>query len=357
MKIPAFVQHNIELKKYSTIQIGGPALFYAPVKTISELKEALNWSKDRQLQTFILGGGSNSILNETPYPGLVVHIQLNSVTHLDKFSVLVGAGVDWGHLCTFAFNNELFGLECLVGIPGTVGASPIQNVGAYGSEVSEVIDEVHYIDLESLKEKTLSNENCEFGYRDSIFKNRLKDKTVITSVKFRFKSDRPSALKYKELTHLFEAKLREAQKTSDKLSNHDYLFYVRKCVVELRASKGMVLDPNDPCSISLGSFFTNPVLNESQFEELKRIWPQKTIPSFETSLGIKVPAAWLIEASGFTKGQSFGNIGISSKHSLALINLGGASRSDLLLASQSIQSKVLQLTKIRLEIEPILMRV
>jgi len=296
-----------------------------------------------------LGGGSNTIFLDEGFRGLVIKIDSKGVSFCEKGGyvfVRAQAGEIWDKIVYNCVKKNLAGLESLSGIPGLVGGTPVQNIGAYGQEVSESIEKICAIDSETLKEVEFSVKECKFGYRTSRFKSQDKGKYVITYVVYRLIKGGTPKITYPEL----ERAARE--KFGDKLS----LSSVRDLVLELRRSKSMVFDLKDPDSFSCGSFFTNPCLSQKEFVEIKKrncsYKGYEEIPFYETEKHqVKIPAAWLIEQSGFTKGFMFNGAKISSRHCLSLVNNGGTTGDILGLASQ-IRSKVKEKFGIYLEIEP-----
>ncbi|HEY2830581.1 MAG TPA: UDP-N-acetylmuramate dehydrogenase, partial [Thermoanaerobaculia bacterium] len=262
-----------------------------------------------------------------------VHVDLRGVTVQaeDEYAMVrVAAGEVWDEFVAMAVSRRWAGVECLSGIPGSVGATPIQNVGAYGQEVSETIARVEVLDRGDGLVKTLTNWDCRFGYRSSVFKNYERDRYVVTAVTFRLKVDGAGTLRYPEL---------QKAVASDDL--HD----VREAVLTIRRRKGMVLDAGDPDTRSDGSFFMNPIVDPMVTTE--------EIPRFPASDGkVKLSAAWLIEHAGFEKGFTLGNAGLSTKHTLAVINRGGATARDVLALVELIQSRVREKFGIELHPEP-----
>jgi len=284
------------------------------------------------------------------FDGIVMKISTKGITEIIRNGnvfLTVKAGESWDGLVNYAVASGLQGIECMSGIPGSVGATPVQNVGAYGQEVKDVITSVTAIDWDSLKTITFSNEECNFSYRCSRFKSNDAGRFIITEVTFKLNKNKTPEIKYPELEKIilndkdFEA--------SDSVK--DKLMIVRNTVINLRKSKSMIIDEKDPNSRSCGSFFTNPVLNENEFNKLKsRV---SDFPFFKTDKGYKVPAAWLIENSGFRKGFKLKGAGISEKHSLAVINCGG-NTSDILNLANKIEESVFIKFGIRLIKEPVI---
>ena len=302
---------------------------------------------------WILSGGSNTVFKDEGFGGLVIKIDLKGVKFKkgDAYTeVAAAAGENWDDLVKKAISKNLAGIEALSGIPGSVGGTPIQNVGAYGQEVADVITQVKALDRKTLKEVAFTNGQCNFGYRMSRFKGKDKDKYIITEVTYRlFRGAHPTA-NYLQL----KDKLEELFGTADTSLKH-----IRKAVLVLRKSKSMVVDKRDPNSVSCGSFFTNPVLSQKEFAQLSARWHSsrkkavEEIPFFETNdHRIKVPAAWMIEHSGFQKGHKHGQVGISENHTLALVNRNGTSE-ELLELAGVIRTTVRQKFGILLALEPV----
>jgi UDP-N-acetylmuramate dehydrogenase len=326
-------QRDVPLAPLTTLGIGGPAKFFVHATTVDELRAALDWSK---VPTFILGGGSNLLVSDSGFDGLVIQLDLRgiSVESEDEFAMVkVAAGEPWDAFVRFAVENGWAGIECLSGIPGLTGATPIQNVGAYGQDVSETIARVEALDRATGIVKWLTNDECRFAYRSSLFKNIERDRYVVLSVTFRLKRNGSATVRYPELQ-----KVLDEQGTS--LAD---LRGVRNAVIAIRRRKGMVLDPNDPDTRSDGSFFMNPIVPA----ELAKG------PSYPAGDGmVKLSAAWLIENAGFHKGFVHGRAGISSKHTLAIINRGGATAAEVLELVRMIQGKVREMFGVELTPEP-----
>ena len=344
---------NISLKEYTTIKLGGFAKYFAECNSEEEIKDALIYSQQNKLKTFILGGGSNVVFSDNGFNGLVIKInlkglQIHSETK-DRIILKVSAGENWDNFVKYCVNNNLAGLECLSGIPGSVGASPMQNIGAYGQEVKNTIIYVKTLDRETFKPVVFTNEDCDFGYRQSRFKNQDKDRYIITEVMFRLVRGGEPEIKYPELIK----SIYEDIKPEDTINGKPGLSKVRETVLNLRRKKSMVVDENDPDSVSCGSFFLNPVISEDDFKELLNKIPhtETQIPNYPTEEGIKLSSAFLIEQSGFVKGFTKNGIGISSKHSLAIINMGGTTKA-LIELTEEIKSAVYQKFGISLVPEP-----
>jgi UDP-N-acetylmuramate dehydrogenase len=339
------LSRDVPLAPLTTLRLGGPAARMVTVSDEAELVEALLDAQRKADEVFVLGGGSNVVVADEGFAGLVVRIALRGVgveRRGDKVHLDVAAGEDWDPLVALAVQEGFAGLESLAGIPGLVGATPIQNVGAYGHEVRETIVEVRAFDRETGRFVDLENGACAFGYRTSLF--RGKKRYVVVRVGFELDVTRDSApVLYAELTRALG--VQEGQRAPAK--------DVRSAVLSLRRSKGMVLDPEDPDSVSAGSFFVNPSLTGAEIHALERL-AGGTVPRFAAgSERFKVPAAWLVEHAGFAKGYGLGRVGVSGKHSLALVNRGHATTEELLELAREIRRGVKNRLGVELQPEPI----
>ena len=344
---------NIDLSKLTSIGLGGKAKLYCECDAKDKIAECIKYADENKIPFFILGGGSNTIFSDEGFDGLVIKINIKGIQVHNEFKgdviLNAGAGEDWDSLVKYCVKNGYAGLECLSGIPGSVGATPIQNVGAYGQEVKNVITFVKTLDRKTLKSVMFSNEDCLFAYRTSRFKTIDADKYIVTYVMFRLKKNGKPYIKYKELENYIGTKLdlNTLKEGSERLEA------VRNAVFEIRKSKSMIIDSSDTDSCSCGSFFVNPVLTEGELRNLKSVNSDKVIPVFPAGPYFKVSAAWLIENSGFKKGYIKNGVGISSKHTLALVNKGGTA-SDLLMLADEISAKVYEKFGIKLEKETVL---
>ncbi len=342
----------MDLKQFSSIKVGDLAQNFCIATSVVDVFKA--WSEAQRFGWDIrmLGEGSNILFPDHELSGLTVKMAIPGIERIDKNLVRVGAGVNWSSFVNESSKMDLFGIECLAGIPGTVGATPIQNVGAYGQEVKDSILKVEGICLRTGQSLTFSNFECKFGYRTSLFKAQ-KSKIAITHVTFKL-SDLPLPVKYPELKLKIEGQF----SNSEFNDNIPSILESRiKSVLELRRKKGMVIDPTDFNTFSLGSFFVNPVINSQLLNELKqRLFQNKIkseLPVFQVGEdNHKISAAWLIEQSGLEKGFQMGNAAISQKHSLAIVNLKSASSSEILSLASYVQKKVKDNFNILLMIEP-----
>ena len=302
---------------------------------------------------FVLGGGSNIVVADSGFSGLVLRINIRGVeTRIDGDHVVIeaGAGEEWDPLVARCVTNNWAGFECLSGIPGRVGATPIQNVGAYGQDTSETLASVEALDLSSGKLVDLSAGDCEFGYRSSRFKTRDRARFVITRVTYRLTAGGEAAVRYPELQRYLADRDVEVPTLSD----------VRQTVLTLRSRKAMVIDSSDIDSRSVGSFFVNPTVTGEECERIKHranrfISRAESMPSFPAADGmVKLSAAWLIERAGIKRGYLHGNVGTSTKHALAIINRGGGTAREVVELKELIQKRVSGEFGIDLIPEPVL---
>jgi UDP-N-acetylmuramate dehydrogenase len=334
-------REQVALAAYTTIQIGGPALWFAEAESEADILEAVEFARLRGLPLFALGGGSNLLVSDSGFAGVVLRVALRGVEQRgDVFDVAAG-GV-WDGFVSLAVERGFAGVECLAGIPGTVGGTPIQNVGAYGQEVSESVVSVRALDLGSLKFVEFSNADCGFAYRRSVFNTSARGKYIVTRVSYQLRAGGSPQIAYADLKRYFQG------------SASPSLIAVSAAVREIRRGKGMFLVEGDPDCRSAGSFFKNPVIEAAQFALIAAAAGE--VPHYPAGDGlVKVPAAWLLERAGFHKGFAMGAAGISSRHTLALINRGGATASDIFALRDQIVTQVESRFGVRLEPEPVLL--
>jgi UDP-N-acetylmuramate dehydrogenase len=340
------IEAQVELATRTTLGVGGKAAHYARVESDSELADALDWAAARSLQVRVLGGGSNLVVADAGCAGLVIEVATRGVQIAntgDAVEVRAAAGEPWDDFVAAMVSRGYQGLECLSGIPGRVGATPIQNVGAYGQDVSETITHVLTIDRITGAPRTFSARECQFAYRDSFFKSLEPGRFIVTHVTFRLRPGAAPAIRYSELERTFATLAAPS------------LTQVRDAVLRLRRSKSMVVDASDPNSRSCGSFFVNPVLQPSDFAAFSaRARGEGDVPTFPQSDGrSKLSAAWLIEHSGLPRGTRDGNVGLSTKHALALVAYDGARAADIVRLSLRVQRAVRERFDIELDPEPI----
>ena len=350
----AGLQHDVPLSPLTTLGVGGRARYFLRVSEVSALRAAVEWCNEGSIPLLVLGGGSNLLIADEGFDGLVVNIAISGLAFENapdgNIRLRAGAGENWDLLVAACVEQDLGGVECLSGIPGLVGATPIQNVGAYGQEVSETIVAVETLDRQTGRVRLFNNEECEFAYRDSVFKRDPTARYIVTAVHYSIQPGGTPALRYPDLQRYFE----EADLANPTLQQ------VREGVIAIRARKGMVLDEDDPDTRSAGSFFTNPLVGTEELDEVLSRIAEKLgedtaarAPRFPAGENRwKLSSAWLIENAGYGKGHVHGNVGISSKHTLALINRGGGTAAEVRSLAAEIQQRVESLFGVRIEPEP-----
>ncbi|MFD0685678.1 UDP-N-acetylmuramate dehydrogenase [Actinomadura fibrosa] len=352
----AVFAEEVNLAGYTTLRLGGPARRFVEATTEAELVAAVRAADEQGEPLLVLGGGSNLVVSDEGFPGTVVHVGTRGTERTagegDRVRVRVQAGEDWDPFVARCVADGLSGVECLSGIPGRVGATPIQNVGAYGQDVSETIVEVRVYDRRAGGCVTLDREACRFTYRHSVFKG--DDRYVVLDVTYELReAEESQPIAYAEL----------ARKLGVEAGERVTLKEARDAVLELRRGKGMVLDAADPDTRSAGSFFTNPILEPAQLAELERrvaerLGPDAAFPRYPESGGrVKTSAAWLIDRAGFAKGHELGPVRISTKHTLALTNPDGARTADLLALAREVRDGVREAFGVELVNEPVLVGV
>jgi UDP-N-acetylmuramate dehydrogenase len=339
------LEENVPLAPLTTFHLGGPARFFVEAKSASEGQEAIAFAQSKNLPLFVLGGGSNLLIADRGWPGLILKIAISGIERRagtdDEGKVLfdVGAGESWDRFVSHAVIAKCAGVECLSGIPGSVGGTPVQNVGAYGQEVSQTIESVEVLDTKDGQIREL----C----RSSIFNTTERGRFIILRVTYSLTPDGEPYLEYADLKQHFEGR-----------ETRPNLAETREAVRHIRARKGMLIVAGDPDCQSAGSFFKNPMLTETQHADLQKRAAAKGLhlpsyPALEKSH--KVSAAWLVEKSGFARGYGFGHVGISSKHALAIVNRGGATAAEVLALKDQIQQRVEELWSVHLEPEPVML--
>ena len=331
------IQRNFDLSRFNTMGVASKAAFFVTVTSLQELKDALTYSTSHRLKIMILGGGSN-ILFVNHFDGLIINMEIKGVSVISEddetVHLKVMAGENWHRLVMRCVEEGWGGIENLSLIPGSVGAAPIQNIGAYGVELKDVLHQVDFLNIETLEEHSFTAQECQFGYRNSIFKNELKGKVIITSVSIKLSKQPEINTDYKVLADLLMERGIENPSIKE----------VSDAVIEIRESK-----LPDPAKIgNTGSFFKNPIIPILKYQELKNNFPN--IPSYPVSdTEVKLPAAWLIDKAGW-KGKRKGDAGIHHKQALVLVNHGNASGKQLWNLALEIQADVLQ--KFGIEIVP-----
>jgi UDP-N-acetylmuramate dehydrogenase len=340
------IQEQVALAGYTTFGVGGAARYFVEARSKDDVVRAVGWAEERGLPLFVLGGGSNLLVPDEGYTGLVLQIGILGVLQDKSWSphFFVGAGVSWDSFVDEAIGANCAGIECLAGIPGSVGGTPVQNVGAYGQEVSETIGAVEVFDRKLSAFRWMENSECQFRYRESVFNTTERGRYIVTGVTFDLHYGKPT-LRYTELAERFRWKRASLKK-------------VASAVREIRRGKGMVIDPSDSDSRSAGSFFKNPILLETMISGIAEVAGVKesAVPQWAIGPGkVKLPAAWLLEKAGFVKGYGSGPVRISSKHTLALTNRGGATFADVMEMQDEIVAGVKAKFGVRLEREPVVL--
>ena len=347
------IQEHVPLAPFTTLGVGGPARYYVKAAEARDVIDAADWALTRRHEMLVLGGGSNLVIADEGWPGLVLHVAVRGVESAagaSDVSLTVGAGEPWDDLVALAVARGWGGLECLSGIPGFVGATPIQNVGAYGQEVAETITAVDAVELKTGRTATFEAAACRFGYRDSRFKGADRGRFAIVSVRYRLRLEQPPAVRYPELQRELDAAGAREPTLAD----------VRAAVLAVRRRKSMVVDPGDPYSRSVGSFFVNPVVPAAEAdaaeESLQRrghLGPSERMPRYAAGGQVKVPAAWLIERSGLARGLRRGPVGLSPHHALAIVNHGGATAREIASFAREVRDRVRDRTGLMLTPEPV----
>lgn len=344
------LEKNIPLAPFTTLGVGGPARYLCRAGDEAAAGEALDWARARQLPIWVLGGGSNVVIADAGLPGLTLMPAMRGRQVLqdaaEALELVVGAAESWDQLAAWTAERELSGMECLSGIPGSAGATPVQNVGAYGQEIAETLVSLRALEMATGRRVEFRREECAFAYRRSRFNGPDAGRFLITQTRWRL-SRRPAPLRYAEL----RAKLGERASPAE----------IRAAVLAIRRGKGMVIEPGDPERRTAGSFFKNPVVSEAEYEAVAERAgarpPRFAVEAAGAPAGaaVKLPAAWLIERSGLGKGYRRGRVGISSRHALALVNYGDATAAELLQLAGEITARVRDRLGVELRMEPVRM--
>jgi len=346
---------GVPLAPLTTLRLGGPARTFVEAPTAAAIVAAVQAADDAGNRLLVLGGGSNLVLPDRGVDGVVVHVSSRGVTERpgsEPGSVLleVEAGEPWEDLVSLTVERGLAGMECLAGIPVSTGATPVQNVGAYGQEIAQILTAVRVYDRAQREVRTLGRLDCGFGYRSSRFKTT--DRYVVLSVTFALeRSPLGAPVQYAELARALGVAVGERAP----------LAAVQSAVLALRRGKGMVVDPDDPDTRSAGSFFTNPTLDPAELTALEarvaaRFGQDAHVPRYPAADGAaKVPAAWLIERAGFAKGYARGRVAISTKHTLALTTRDGATSAELVALAREVRDGVREAFGVELRNEPVLL--
>ncbi|MDP3274741.1 MAG: UDP-N-acetylmuramate dehydrogenase [Deltaproteobacteria bacterium] len=354
------VQHDVALARLSTLELGGSARYFAEITDEVALFEALTWAQVQGVAVALIAGGSNVIVPDEGFDGLVMHMatrgeRVDLSDHLqDKVRVTVAAGEVWDDFVARCVARGWAGIECLSGIPGSVGATPIQNVGAYGQEVSQRITELRVWSPSEQIIKQIDASACEFAYRDSALKRGVLAGCIVLSVTFELTRDGAPTVRYAELAQALAARGLSEPTLAD----------VRALVISLRQSKSMVIREDDPNRRSVGSFFTNPIVSPEKAAQVSMRALSRGLATTERPMPqwlaaqeqVKLSAAWLIERAGCARGERVGSMGLSSKHTLAIVHHGGGSTAELLAFASTVVSRVSDAWGIELDREPVLLR-
>lgn len=345
MQRPDLIVHeDVPLGPLTTLELGGPARYLVNAESPAEVTRAVEWARLRDAPVAVLGGGSNVVVADRGFDGLVVRVVLRGIetgSERGATSLTAAAGESWDGVVARAVDEGLAGIECLSGVPGTVGATPIQNVGAYGQEVADTITRVDVLEIATLRQRTLAPSECGFSYRGSRFKDE-PSRFVVLAVTYRLDPRGAPTVRYAQLNDALSVR-RAAPTLED----------VREAVLALRAEKSMVLKEGDPNRRSVGSFFVNPVVAVEHADRIRGRHPDEDMPRHPTPDGrVKIPAAWLIERSGFGKGLQRGAVGLSSRHCLALVHHGGGSAEELISLARDIRGAVRERFEVDLKPEP-----
>jgi UDP-N-acetylmuramate dehydrogenase len=344
------IQENISLALLTTFKVGGPARYFVEAIIEEDVKAAVAHAADHQWPLFVLGGGSNLVIADEGWPGLVLKVAISGITQPTEFGddvFQVGAGHDWDLFVAHTVRENYAGIECLSGIPGTTGGTPIQNVGAYGQEVAETIGRVRVLEIATGRVYELHNSECGFAYRSSIFNTTHQDRYIVLQVTYRLARNGAAKIEYADLKKYFAG-----------FSGAPSLQQVRNAVREVRQSKAMLIVEGDDDSRSAGSFFKNPIVSIAEAERIQalaqQIAPKETLPRYQTGDGmIKLSAAWLLEHAGIHKGYGHGAVGTSRKHTLAIVNRRGATAKEIVALKNEIQQRVLDVWGVMLHPEPV----
>ncbi|HXE31372.1 MAG TPA: UDP-N-acetylmuramate dehydrogenase [Terriglobales bacterium] len=332
------IEEHVPLADHTTLGVGGVARSWAQCASEPEFEELAAWARERGLPWMVMGGGSNLVVGSRGFDGLVIHMGLRGLRLSDDGAVEAAAGEDWDGVAAACVETGLAGIECLSGIPGTVGAAPVQNIGAYGQELADTLVRVRAWDRWSETWTELDAGACGFGYRASRFNQQDKGRFVITRVWLQLRPGSPPTLRYPELAQRGPITLADA----------------RAAVRELRRGKAMLLDPADPDSRSAGSFFKNPVVAVAAAARIAAMAGQAP-PQFAAGAGqMKIPAAWLIERAGFARGYRLAGsaVGLSRRHVLAIVNYGGGTGEEVMALAEEIRQAVAARFGVTLEPEP-----
>src|SRR5215470_19891185 len=338
---------NVRLAEHCTLGVGGPARFFVEARDEASVLAACEWARARRLPIRVLGGGSNLVVADEGVDGLVVRIALRGIDTREAHGVVeltTAAGERWDELVALCVDRGWAGFECLSGIPGLVGATPMQNVGAYGQDVSETVILVRALDTATRRIQAFENRECRFGYRDSLFRSDEPGRYVILSVAYRLRPGGSPTVRYADVEKDLAARGVGRPSLQD----------VRASVLTIRRSKSMVLDASDANGRSCGSFFTNPIIPDAELAAVEARAGDRAMPRWPVPGGqVKLSAAWLIERAGYTRGRADGPVGLSTRHALAIVAHDGAKACDVVALAGRIQRAVVDRFGVRLSPEPV----
>jgi UDP-N-acetylmuramate dehydrogenase len=327
--------------------VGGPARYFVEVHDEAGLLDAVAWAQHRGLPVRVLGGGSNLVVADEGVDALVARIALRGVASREApgaVELTAAAGEPWDDLVRVTVERGWAGLECLSGIPGLVGATPIQNVGAYGQEVSDTVTAVRVLDTRGGRILTLGARECGFAYRDSRFRSVEPGRWVVLTVTYRLRPDGAPTVRYADVVQHLAARNPASPSLAD----------VRESVLAVRRAKSMVLDPHDDNRRSCGSFFMNPIVSAAECARVEALARDPGMPRWREPDGrVKLSAAWLIERAGFRRGEVDGAVGLSSRHTLAVVAHEGARARDVVAFAGKLRARVLERFGVRLTPEPV----
>jgi UDP-N-acetylmuramate dehydrogenase len=343
--IAMLIEENKALGPLTTFGIGGPSRWFVEAHSEAEIVEAAAWAKEHGAPIFVLGGGSNLLVSDEGFDGLVVRAALRGIEIVEERNGEVlydaAAGEIWDDFVERTVRENCAGVECLAGVPGTVGGAPVQNIGAYGQEVAATIASVRAFDLERGEFVEFSCAECGFDYRRSRFNGDERGRYIVSHVRFRLTRDGEATVRYPDV----QKALAECSEIT--------LATVAEAVRQARRNKGMLSIEGDPDCCSAGSFFKNPVVNDTEVKRVAAI-AGKEPPRFPAGPEkVKLSAAWLIEQAGFCKGYTLGAAAVSSRHTLALVNRGGATATEILTLAAKIAEAVEERFGVELEMEPV----
>ncbi len=340
------IRENVPLSSFCTMGVGGPARYFAVASSLDDLLSSVAHAHERGLPLAVVGAGSNIICSDAGFSGLVVKVGVKGIAFDPQSgSLSAKAGEEWDDVVRLTVQNHCAGFECLSGIPGTIGAAPIQNVGAYGQEIADTLVSLTAVDRATADVRTMTAADCEFGYRTSWMKSAGRDRLIVYQVDFQLRPHGAPTMTYKDVV----AFATDAGWSSPSLQD------VRDAVVAIRRRKGMVLDASDPDTRSVGSFFLNPVVSTGHAAEIQRAvaGTAATVAAFPAADGmVKIPAAWLLEAAGIRRGEQLGGAAVSSKQPLAITNRGTATAADVIALAASIKRRVYDAFGVQLTPEP-----